>query len=1245
MIFKKHPVLIELETLLKEKILFLDGAMGTMIQLEKLTEADYRGEKFKDHSHSLKGNNDLLVYSRPDVIAKIHREYLEAGADIIETNTFNATSISQSDYGLIQPVSAQDVDSALNGGSNKNSFAFDLNKTAAELACRVSSDYLKETGKRTFVAGAMGPTNKTASLSRDVSNPGFRDITFDDLKAAYKEQALGLLAGGVDLLLPETTFDTLNLKACLFAIDEIQEEQRIKLPLMISVTITDLSGRTLSGQTVEAFWNSIRHAKPLSVGINCAFGAEQMRPFVQEISRVSTCHVSCYPNAGLPNPLSPTGYDETPDSLALEIQKMALDQSINIAGGCCGTTPAHIKAIVEHLKTHEPRKIRHTAETSLRLSGLEPLNISHTDVNRFTLVGERTNVTGSPKFSRLIKENKFEESLTIAQEQIANGATIIDINFDEGMLDGPQVMQKFLNLAAAEPDIVKVPFMLDSSKWEVLESGLKCVQGKAIVNSISLKDGEEAFLTKAKLIQCYGAAAVVMAFDEQGQAVTREEKVAICVRAYRLLVDRLDFDPHDIIFDPNILTVATGIEEHNNYAVNFIQALGDIKRQCPGVFTSGGVSNLSFSFRGNKVLREAMHSVFLYHAIKAGLDMGIVNSALLEVFEEIPLELRDKVEAVILNTSPRASEELLKFAQSYQSQESERTEVQEAHWRQESIERRMAHALVKGIDTHILEDTEEARHKLKSPLLVIEGPLMEGMKEVGVLFGAGKMFLPQVVKSARVMKKAVAYLEPFMEEEKKGLGALQSAGTFVIATVKGDVHDIGKNIVGVVLGCNGYKIIDLGVMVPANKILAAVREHKADLLGLSGLITPSLDEMAFVLTDMEKENFKLPVLIGGATTSRVHTAVKLDPLYSAPVHYVADASLVIEACSLLLRSEKPEHTLTQLKQDYQKIRESYLANSVKAEVTPLDQARKQKFVTDWENIEIAKPNFLGIREFSVSLDELVDYIDWSPFFWAWELKGTYPSILKSEKYGTEATTLFDDAQAMLKKIIDNNLFHPKSLVGLYKAFSEDETVTIDLTDVDLKVVDLKVVDLKDIDSTGSTSFTKREFESFDFERQQRKAVVNNNVHLSLADFIAPKSSGRADYLGFFVVTTGGEVEKLAKQYELEHDDYSAILVKALGDRFAEALAEWTHKQVRDSFGFGQTENLTKAELIKEKYRGIRPAPGYPSCPSHSPKAKIWKLLNAAERTGVSLTENFAMTPSASVCGYYFQHPESKYFAV
>ncbi|HPI39214.1 MAG TPA: methionine synthase, partial [Pseudobdellovibrionaceae bacterium] len=1008
----KHPVRIELETLLKEKILFLDGAMGSMIQLQKLTESDYRGEKFKNHPSPLKGNNDLLVYTRPDVITQIHQQYLEAGADIIETNTFNATSISQADYGL-------------------SSIAYDLNKTAARLAVQASTEHLQKTGKRTYVAGAMGPTNKTASLSRDVSNPGFRDVTFDDLKMAYKEQAIGLLDGGVDLLLPETTFDTLNLKACLFAIDEIQEERRVQLPLMISVTITDMSGRTLSGQTIEAFWNSIRHAKPLSVGINCAFGAEQMRPFVQELSRVAQCAVSCYPNAGLPNPLSPTGYDETPESLANEIQKMAHDGSLNVIGGCCGTTPAHIKAIVEKLKSMPPRPINlksnnSTApsakkETSLRLSGLEPLNISHDDENRFTLVGERTNVTGSPKFARLIRENKLEESLSVAREQIENGATIIDINFDEGLLDSADIMQKFLNLAAAEPDIVKVPFMLDSSKWEVLEAGLKCVQGKPIVNSISLKDGEEAFLQKAKLIQRYGAAVVVMAFDEKGQAVTTEEKVSICERAYRLLVDRLDFDPHDIIFDANILTVATGIEEHNPYAMNFINAIREIKLRCPGVFTSGGVSNLSFSFRGNKTLREAMHSVFLYHALRAGLDMGIVNSALLEVYEEIPLDLRQKVEAVILNSSPSASEELLNFAQKYQNQSSGSRDAQEAskelskeipkenQWRHDSLERRMAHALVKGIDSHIVEDTEEARQKLGSPLKVIEGPLMDGMKEVGVLFGSGKMFLPQVVKSARVMKKAVAYLEPFMEEEKKGLGAMQSAGTFVIATVKGDVHDIGKNIVGVVLGCNGYKVIDLGVMVPANKILEAVRQHKADLLGLSGLITPSLDEMAFVLNELNKENFSIPVLIGGATTSRVHTAVKLDPLYPHPVSYVADASLVVEACSSLLRAENPQAVQSQMKAESLKIRESYLASVTSAEVTPLAEARKNKFFCDWKTVEIAKPTFLGVREFSVSLEELVDYMDWSPFFWAWELKGVYPNILKSEKYGAEATTLFMDA--------------------------------------------------------------------------------------------------------------------------------------------------------------------------------------------------------------------------------------------
>lgn len=1199
---KKSALLLELEKTLNEKLLFLDGAMGTMVQLYKLKEGDYRGTRFKDHTRDLKGNNDLLVLTKPEVIYEIHMQYLEAGADIIETNTFNGTTIAQADYDLSDIV-------------------YELNVEAAKLAKKACNDFQKKTGKRCYVAGAVGPTNKTASLSPDVSNPGYRAITFDELKKAYKEQVLGLLEGGVDILLPETTFDTLNLKAALFAISEIEEERQEKLPLMLSVTITDLSGRTLSGQTVEAFWNSVRHSKPLSVGINCALGAKEMHFYIRELARVADCFISCYPNAGLPNPLSLTGYDETPESLAYQLGLMADEGIVNILGGCCGTTPGHIKAVADLLKNRTPSKrdLSRNVSQGMKLSGLEPCNFSWDQVRNFVMVGERTNVTGSPKFAKLIKEDRYDDAISVARNQVESGANIIDINFDEGMIDGPKAMTRYLNLIAAEPDVAKVPIMVDSSKWEVIEAGLKCLQGKPIVNSISLKEGEAEFLRHARLIQRYGAAVVVMAFDEKGQAVSKEDKVRICERAYKLLTEKLDFDSCDIIFDANILTVATGMEEHNNYAVDFIEAIRDIKQKCPGAYTSGGVSNLSFSFRGNNKVREAMHAVFLYHAVKAGLDMGIVNAGMLEVYEEVDPQLKQLVEDVVLNKNPKASEELLKIAEQYKEEKDKTGGVQKIEdWRKLSLQERITHALVKGIDLHIVEDAEEARLSLSRPLDVIEGPLMQGMKVVGELFGAGKMFLPQVVKSARVMKKAVAHLEPFMEEEKKKKTSLQSQGTFVIATVKGDVHDIGKNIVSVVLACNGYKVVDLGVMTPVNKIMQSIEEHQADMVGLSGLITPSLEEMIFNLQEFERAGLKIPVLIGGATTSKVHTAVKLDPHYEGPIAHVADASLVVEVCNKLISSNTQETYKKTVKENNRKMREDYLKSNSESEALNISEARVKRFKSDWNLVDMAVPARKGVFEIPVSLKGIVEYIDWGPFFWAWELKGTFPKILQSEKYGEEATKLYNDAKIMLESLIKNEKVKLQSLVGIFEAKSQNENVMV-------------------YSEAGEV------LEKLYFDRQTRMKVANNDIFYCLADFIAPVEVERKDHIGFFVVTAGEQINEIAKEYEKNNDDYSSILVKAIGDRIAEALAEYTHKQVRSIFGI--QENLSNEDLIAEKYRGIRPAPGYPACPNHSEKKKLWNLLEADQRTCVRLTENFAMTPASSVCGYYFTHPDAKYFAI
>lgn len=1190
---KNSPVFSELEALLTQRVLFLDGAMGTMIQQHPLTEEDFRGSRFKDHPHEVRGNNDLLSITQPQIIRDIHVAYFTAGSDIVETNTFSATSIAQADYQL-------------------QSIAYELNYESALRAIEAREIVQKaQPDRKMFVAGAMGPTNKTASISPDVSNPGFRGVTFDELVDAYYEQARGLLDGGVDILLPETTFDTLNLKAAIFAIEKLFEERNERVPVMLSATITDQSGRTLSGQTIDAFWVSVRHAKPLSVGINCALGADLMKPYIRDLSAIADCYISCYPNAGLPNPLSDTGYDELPHHTSAALKTFGLDGLVNIVGGCCGTTPGHIAAIVEAFRNIRPRKKIEKVKGS-HFSGLERLSIvaDETGGAPFIMVGERTNVTGSPKFKQLIEEKKLDAALTIARQQVESGSQIIDINFDEGLLDSEECMANFLNLIAAEPDIAKVPIMVDSSKWSVLEAGLKCIQGKPIVNSISLKEGEESFITQAKLLNRYGAAMVVMAFDEKGQAATKEEKVAICQRAYSILVNKVGIDPTDIIFDPNILTVGTGIEEHNAYAVNFIEAVAEIKRTCPGALTSGGLSNISFSFRGNNPVREAMHAAFLYHAKKAGLDMAIVNSGMLEVYEEVEPKLLELVEDVLLNRNPDATDRLIDYADGLKSQKKKRDKDSE-EWRATTVEERISHSLVKGTDAYIEADTAEALEKYKIPLQVIEGPLMDGMKIVGELFGSGKMFLPQVVKSARVMKKAVAYLEPFMESTKEQGG---SQGTFVIATVKGDVHDIGKNIVGVVLGCNGYKVIDLGVMVSCAAIMKAAEEHNADIVGMSGLITPSLDEMVRNVQEMQKAGWSRPILVGGATTSKAHTAIKIAPHYEGPIVQVGDASLVVEVCSTLLSPERSEEYVEQLKAGQQTILEDF--NSAKADIvrSSLSEARQNRFVYPVDGPPPPTPSWLGVRDFnSIPLDVIVPYFDWSPFFWAWELRGKFPDILSSRKYGEEAKKLYEDGKELLHKIIELHGFRLKGAVGFWRAESDGDDVRL-------------------FDERGTC------VETLCFLRQQRHK--DGSPNFCLADFIAPEGSELTDYLGLFAVSVEG-VDEFAATLK---DDYLEILAKVIGDRFAEGLAEYIHHMVRIEWGIGSSSELPQ-DMVEEEYQGIRPAPGYPACPDHTEKAKIWKLLDAERRTGSYLTENFAMHPASAVSGYYFSHPQSKYFSV
>jgi len=1190
-----------LRELLAERILFLDGAMGTMIQGHKLGEAEFRGVRFKNHWKELKGDNDLLNLTCPQIIAVIHRQYLEAGADIIETNTFNSTRVSQADYGL------EDI-------------VYELNRDGARIAREVADGFMALNPERKcFVAGAIGPTNRTASMSPDINRPSFRSITFQELVDAYYEQVKGLVDGGVDILLPETVFDTLNLKAAIFAIEKFFDEYPFRLPIMLSVTVTDASGRTLSGQTIEAFWNSVMHAKPLSVGINCALGAKEMRPHIEELSRIAECYISCYPNAGLPSPLSETGYDETPDITSSLLEDFARSGFLNIVGGCCGTTPEHINAIANRLRVISPRKIPKVTSAT-RLSGLEPLKIEG-DKSPFIMIGERTNVTGSPQFAKLIKADDFDGALTIARQQVENGANIIDVNFDEALLDSKACMARFLNLIGSEPDIARVPIMIDSSKWSVIEAGLRSVQGKSIVNSISLKEGEEKFLEQARLIMRYGAAVIVMAFDEHGQAANKADKVRICNRAYKLLTEKVGMDPTDIIFDPNILTVATGIEEHDNYAVDFIEGVREIKATCRGARTSGGVSNISFSFRGNNTVREAMHSAFLYHAINSGLDMAIVNAGMLNVYEEIDKELLELVEDVLLNRGPDATERLIEYAERVKGMGKAKVK-DESLWRRSTVNERLIHALINGIMDYIEEDTEEARLQYATPLDVIEGPLMDGMKVVGDLFGAGKMFLPQVVKSARVMKKAVAHLEPFMETEKGKIQNARNQGKFVIATVRGDVHDIGKNIVAVVLACNNYEVIDLGVMVPCEKILNTAREINADIIGLSGLITPSLDEMIHNATEMERQGFKIPLLIGGATTSRTHTAIKIALHYGGVVEHVQDASLIVGVCNNLLNPEKIDRYVAELRVEQEKQRQQYAAGKKKRNFVPIKEARANKFKTDWKNIQIDSPDKFGLQVFQdIPLEEIAPYIDWSPLFWAWELKGVYPKIFEHKDYGAQARELYQDAQRLLKEIITKKRFRARAVLALWPANSVGDDIEV------------------------YTDETRKEvLGTFHFIRQQ-KVKDENGIYYCLADFVAPKESGRKDYIGGFAVTAGEEVEDFAKTLKAKNDDYSAIMVKALGDRFAEALAEMMHKEARIIWGFGKDENLSFEDLINEKYRGIRPAPGYPACPDHTEKSILWRVLDAEKNTGITLTENFAMYPPSSVSGLYFANPEAKYFHV
>ncbi len=1209
-----------LDQLLKEKVLILDGAMGTMIQKYKLQEEDYRGSRFKDWKSPLKGNNDLLVLSNPSVIEEIHNKYLEAGADIIETNTFSCTRISMGDYHMEELVP-------------------ELNLVAAKLAKKCADEYTKKNpSKPRFVAGSIGPTTKTASLSPDVNNPGFRAVDFDELVKNYYEQTKYLVEGGVDILLVETVFDTLNCKAALFAIaDYFEKEKKSPLPVMVSGTITDASGRTLSGQTIEAFLYSVSHYPLLSIGINCALGAELMRPYIEVLAKESPFHISVYPNAGLPNEFGQ--YDETPHHMSGTLSEFLKNKWVNIVGGCCGTTNEHIKAIADVAKDFAPRPLP-KLEKIPRFSGLEPLKMF--PGSNFINIGERTNLTGSLAFKKLILEKNFEEALKVAREQVENGAQIIDVNMDEGMINSEETMVHFLNLIASEPDISRVPVMIDSSKWSVIEQGLKRVQGKAIVNSISLKEGEQKFIEQANLVKKYGAAVVVMAFDEKGQADSYERRIDICARAYNILTEKVKFKAEDIIFDPNILTIATGMDEHNNYAVDFIQATKWIKANLPFTKVSGGISNLSFSFRGNNIVREAMHSAFLYHAIKAGLDMGIVNAGALPIYTDIPSDLLQHVEDVIFNRRSDATERLIEFAGKIKG--SGKAEKKDEEWRSLPVEQRLSHALVKGIVDHIDEDTEEARKKVKRPLDVIEGPLMAGMSVVGDLFGEGKMFLPQVVKSARVMKKAVAYLQPFIEAEKSG-AAIKHNGKILMATVKGDVHDIGKNIVGVVLGCNNYEVIDMGVMVPCEKILEEAKKQNVDMIGLSGLITPSLDEMVHVAKEMQRLDFKVPLLIGGATTSRVHTAVKIDPHYQGSIIHVSDASRAVPVVEKFMNPLTKNKSHEDQKAEYIKMREQHEASQKQEKFLSLADARKNKVNIDWNKTDIKKPIKLGLSVLDdYSLAELIPYIDWTPFFMTWRLRGSYPAIFQDETYGTEAKKLFDDAQVLLKDIVKNKSLKAKAVFGLYPANAVGD-------DIEVYSVEDKVHEWT-CDKHGKhqkilqVGNENKCLATLHMLRTQRQMDEATSANPSLADFIAPKESGKLDYIGAFCVTSGIGLDELCKKYELAHDDYNLIMIKSLADRLAEAFAERLHQKMRKEYwGYVPTEDISTSDLVKENYQGIRPAPGYAACPDHLEKITLFQMLDVQKNIGVNLTDSMAMTPPSSVSGWYFSHPESRYFNV
>ena len=1201
----------QLQQALSERILILDGAMGTMIQRYQLQEADYRGIRFADWHKDIKGNNDLLVLTKPEVIREIHAQYMQAGADILETCTFNATTISMHDYDM------QDL-------------AYEINVEAAKLARSVADEY-STPDKPRFVAGVLGPTSRTCSISPDVNDPGFRNITFDELVVAYMQATRGLIEGGADIILIETIFDTLNAKAAVFAVKQVFDEDGIDLPIMISGTITDESGRTLTGQTTEAFYNSLAHADAIAFGLNCALGPDKLRQYVEEMSRVCATGVSAHPNAGLPNEMGE--YDLTPRDMANMIREWAEKGFLNIVGGCCGSSPAHIKAIAEAVASIAPRQAP-AQPKECRLSGLEPFNIGKDSL--FVNVGERTNVTGSLKFKRLIKEGNYTEALQVALEQVEGGAQVIDVNMDEGLLDAEKEMTRFLNLIASEPDIARVPIMVDSSKWEVIEAGLKCIQGKGIVNSISMKEGEEKFIQQAKLVRRYGAAVIVMAFDEQGQADTQARKIEICSRAYKILTEQVGFPAEDIIFDPNIFAVATGIDEHNNYAVDFIEATRWIRQHLPHAHVSGGVSNVSFSFRGNNPVREAIHSVFLYHAIQAGMDMGIVNAAQMAVYDDIPSELRDAVEDVIQNKDAGATERLLEIAPKYKGDGKAEDKKEDLEWRSWAVEKRLEHALVKGIDAYVDQDTEEARVKLGRPLLVIEGPLMDGMNVVGDLFGAGKMFLPQVVKSARVMKKAVAYLDPYMQAEKAG-AELQSNGKILMATVKGDVHDIGKNIVGVVLQCNSYEVVDLGVMVSAEKILQVARDENVDIIGLSGLITPSLDEMVHVAKEMQRQGFNIPLLIGGATTSKIHTAVKIEPQYQNDmVVYVPDASRAVGVASSLLSKEQKPAYVANLRAEYEQIRVKRAANQTERKLISIADARANAVKTDWANYTPPKPQVLAAAPSSspaggegniivfndYPLAELVERIDWTPFFRSWELAGKFPAILTDEIVGEECTKLYADAQAMLQKIVAEKWIQAKAIIGFFPANRSGDDIVLYT------------------DESRTQPLTTLHNLRMQMERNGQQA------NFCLSDFVAPVESGKADWLGAFAVSAGFGIEAHMQAFRAQHDDYSAIMLEALCDRFAEALAERMHERVRKEFwGYAAAETLDNDAMIAEQYQGIRPAPGYPACPDHTEKGTLWQLLDVEAQIGMKITESFAMYPAASVSGWYFSHPESRYFGI